>query len=60
MPYVTSIEKLARNEGKVEGKIQLLQDLFGLPVTSDEELERMSVEQMESLLLELRKRLDAR
>ncbi len=36
MPYVTSIERLAKSEGKIEGKIQLLQDLLGLPVMSDE------------------------
>jgi len=60
MPYVPSIERLARTEAKIEGKIQLLQDLLGLPVMSDAELEAMGTEQLEWLFLELRKRLDSR
>ena len=64
MPYVTSIERLAKHEGKVEGKIegkiQLLQDLLGLPVMSDEELEGIPAEQLETLYTELRQRVDSR
>lgn len=60
MPYVTSIERLAKLEGKIEGKIQLSQDLLGLPVTPDAELEGMTAEQLEKLLLELRARLEAK
>lgn len=64
MPYVTSIERLAKNEGKAEGKaegkIQLLQELLGLPVMTDQELEQMSAEQMTELLASLRSRYDAR
>ncbi len=72
MPYVTSIERLAKNEGKIEGKtegklegklegkIQLLQDLLGLPIMSDAELESMGAQQMHALLAELRQRFDAR
>lgn len=60
MPYVTSIERLAKTEGKVEGKIQLLQDLLGLPVTPDAELEVLGAEQLEALLLDLRHRFDSR
>ncbi len=60
MPYVTSIERLAKNEGKIEGKIQLLQDLLGLPVMSDAILEAMSAEQLDSLYTDLRQRLDSK
>jgi hypothetical protein len=64
MPYVTSIERIAKvegkAEGKAEGKIQLLQELLGLKVMSDEELDAMSPQQLEQLLVSLRQRLDAR
>jgi hypothetical protein len=60
MPYVTSIERIAKVEGKAEGKIQLLQELLGLKVMSDEELDAMSPQQLEQLLVSLRQRLDAR
>jgi len=60
MPYVTSVERLAKIEGKAEGKIQLLQDLLGLPIMPDVELERMTAQQLEGLLLELRLRLENR
>ncbi len=60
MPYVTSIERIAKVEGKAEGKIQLLQELLGLKVMSDEELDVMSPQQLEQLLVSLRQRLDAR
>ena len=56
MPYVTSIERLA----KIEGKIQLLQDLLGLPVMPDAELEGMTAEQLEKLFSELRARLETK
>jgi hypothetical protein len=59
MPYVTSIERLAKLEGKLEGKlggkIQLLQEILGVRVSSDSELEVLSVEQLESLFGELRR-----
>jgi predicted transposase YdaD len=59
MPYVTSIERLAKLEGKLEGKlggkIQLLQEILGVRVSSDNELEELSVEQLESLFGELRR-----
>lgn len=72
MPYVTSIERLAKNEGKaegkiegkiggkIEGKIQLLQDLLGLPVMSDAVLESMTAQQLESLYTDLRQRVESR
>ena len=60
MPYVTSIERLAKVEGKIEGKIQLLQDLLGLPVMSDSVLEGMTTQQLESLYTDLRQRVDSR
>lgn len=64
MPYITSIERLAKLEGKlegkIEGKIQLLQDVLGLPVMADAELEGMTAEHLEKLLLELRDRLEKR
>ncbi len=51
MPYVTSVERLAKIEGKAEGKIQLLQDLLGLPIMPDVELERMTAQQLEGLVV---------
>ena len=60
MPYVTSVERLARVEGRAEGKIQLLQELLGLPVMTDADLEQLDASQLEALLTELRKRIDAR
>ena len=68
MPYLTSIERLAKDEGKIEGKIQgkiegkiqLLQDLLGLPVMSDSLLEGMTTQQLESLYTDLRQRVDSR
>ncbi len=64
MPYVTSIERIAkaegRAEGKAEGKIQLLQELLGLRVMTDDEFESMSPEQLADLLVSLRQQFDAR
>jgi hypothetical protein len=60
MPYVTSVERIAKVEGKAEGKIQLLQELLGLRVMSDEEFETMGPQQVAELLNSLRQRLDAR
>ncbi|XZE20740.1 hypothetical protein SH449x_000626 [Pirellulaceae bacterium SH449] len=64
MPYVTSIERIAkdegRSEGKIEGKIQLLQELLGMSVLSDEQLEQMSPQQLQELFVSLRQRVDAR
>jgi hypothetical protein len=64
MVYVTSIERLAREEGRAEGKaqgqIQLLQDLLGIPMTSDTELDQMDAEQLQALLKELRQSFDSR
>lgn len=78
MPYVTSVERLAKDEGKaegiiegkqegkiegkvegrIEGKIQLLQDLMGVPVSSDSDLERLSAEQLQTMLADLRARFE--
>lgn len=44
MPYITSIERIAKAEGKAEGKIQLLQELVGLPVSSDGDLSKVATE----------------
>jgi hypothetical protein len=64
MVYVTSIERLAWEEGRAEGKaqghIQLLQDLLGIPVSSDAELDQMDAEQLQGLLKELRQSFDSR
>jgi predicted transposase YdaD len=68
MPYVTSIERLAKDEGKIEGKlegklegkIQLLQDLLGLPIISDSVLAGMTAQQLEALYTDLRQRVDSR
>ena len=56
MPYVTSLERLAKIEGKIEGKIQMLQELFRLPITSDAELDEMTADQLAALFDDLRKR----
>ena len=37
MPYVTSVERLAKVEGRLEGRIQLLQELLGVPVSRAED-----------------------
>ena len=74
--YVTSTERLARLEGLIEGRregrlearaenrlrgrIELLQELLKLPASSDEELEAMSMEQLQALYSELRERFDSR
>jgi hypothetical protein len=66
--YVTSTERLARLEGRLEaraenrlrGRIELLQELLKLPASSDEELEAMAMEQLQSLYSELRERFDSR
>ena len=66
MPYVTSIEQLAKDEGKIEGKIegmimgriQMLQEVLGLPVMATSQLESMTGEQLSALYEELRKRLE--
>lgn len=64
MPYVTSIERLAREEGKLEGelkgKIQLLHDLLHLPPMADSEFEKLTIEQLNEMYLELRRRFDSR
>lgn len=76
MLYVTSTERLARLEGLIEGliegrleakaenrlrgRIELLQELLKLPASSDEELEAMSMEQLQALYSELRARFDSR
>ena len=60
MPYVTSIERLAKHEDKIEGQIQLLQELLGLPVIPNAELANMAAEKLEALLLDLRHRVKSR
>jgi hypothetical protein len=60
MAYVTSIERIARAEGKATGNIQLLQELLGIPVTSDTELDQMDAERLQALLKELRQAFDSR
>ena len=60
MTYVTSIERIARREGKAEGNIQLLQELLGIPVSSDAELEQMDAERLQALLKELRQSFNSR
>jgi hypothetical protein len=64
MRYVTSIERLAKiegkNEGKIKGKIQLLQDLLGLRISSDDEIDAMTASELETLYLDLRQRVVSR
>ncbi len=52
--------KPKEGEGKAEGKIQLLQELLGLRVMTDDEFESMSPEQLADLLVSLRQQFDAR
>lgn len=62
--YVTSTERLARlearSENRLRGRIELLQELLKIPTSSDEELEAMSMEQLQALYGELRERFDSR
>ncbi|XZE54513.1 hypothetical protein SH139x_000483 [Planctomycetaceae bacterium SH139] len=64
MPYVTSIERIAKQEGKAEGRvggqIQWLQELPGLSVMSNEEFEQLSQQQLAELQASLRQQFDAR
>ncbi len=49
-----------RVEGRVEAAIQVYQELLNLPLTSFEEIERMSREEQERLLLKLKSAMRAR
>ncbi|MBL8889928.1 MAG: hypothetical protein JNL67_08100 [Planctomycetaceae bacterium] len=80
MPYITSIEKLAKLEGEAigetrgeargeargdargqtKGKIKTFQELLGLAISSDSELDSLTDEAREKLLLELRQSFAAR
>ena len=57
MPYVTSVERLAREEGKLEGivlgQIQLLAKLVGNELPSNEVLSEKSLSELQELLAEL-------
>ena len=62
MPYVTSVERLARQEGIQEGiqkgreegrligKIQTLEEILGREPASGESLERLGNEDLEAIL----------
>ena len=60
MPYVTSIEQLAKLEGMMIGRIQMLQEILGLPVMVTSQLDSMTTEQLNALYEELRNCLDTR
>lgn len=55
MPYVTSFERIAREEGRVAGQIQLLQQILQLEETSADELRKLELSALETLRDELRK-----
>ena len=68
MPYVTSVERLAREEGKLEGKlegivlgqIQLLAKLVGNELPSNEVLSEKSLSELQELLAELTLKFNSR
>jgi hypothetical protein len=72
MPYMTSIEKLAKLEGEAigeargeargqtKGKIKVFQELLGLPIAADAELDGLTEDGRERLLMELREKFIAR
>jgi hypothetical protein len=72
MPYITSIERIAKSEGhfeghiegkiegEVNGKILILQELLGLPIATREELDAMGAERREEYLQELREQIAKR
>ena len=72
MPYVTSVERLAREEGKQEGKqegrqegvvlgqIQLLAQLLGADVPGLSELQDKSLSELETLLNDLSRKFKSR
>ena len=64
MPYVTSVERLAREEGKQEGvvlgQIQLLSQLLGADVPSLSKLQDKSLSELETLLNELNRKFKSR
>ena len=68
MPYVTSVERLAREEGKLEGKlegivlgqIQLLAKLVGNDLPSNEVLSEKSLSDLQELLAELTLKFNSR
>ena len=66
MPYITSIERMAIEKGREEGreagllagKIQILQRIFSEPVESDEALLGQTTEQLASKLDDLQQRFE--
>ena len=64
MPYVTSVERLAREEGKQEGvvlgQIQLLSQLLGADVPSLSKLQDKSLSELETLLNDLNRKFKSR
>lgn len=64
MPYITSIERIAKQQGKLEGKlegelkgkIRMLQELLGLEIVSDEGWAALSEEDRNNLLAGLRQK----
>ena len=64
MPYITSIERISRKEGRKEGllagKIQILQQLLADTVENEEILLTQSIDQLTTKLNELQQRFDSR
>jgi len=62
MPYVTSVERLAKEEGRLIGKIQLIEQLLGDEETSTELLQHKSLADLQKILdvlqQSLRKQMD--
>jgi hypothetical protein len=63
MPYITSIERMAKQEGREEGllagKIQMLQRVLAISVESEESLLQQTVEQLTEKLHDLQQRFEA-
>lgn len=72
MPYITSIERIAKQQGKFEGKlegklegelngkIRMLQELLGLEIITDADWAALSEEDRNNLLAGLRQKFASR
>ncbi len=67
MPYITSIERMAKQQGREEGlergllagKIQMLQRVLAIAIESEESLLNQPVEQLAEKLHDLQHRFEA-
>lgn len=60
MPYITSIERIAKLEGELKGKIRMLQELMSLKIISDSDWTVLNDDDRRELLESLRERFGKR